>query len=339
MKRKVDLKKHKFILPVCTAVVIVLLIAAMAVTYAKYYAQESRKSVMTASGLYFSSNCLTKVDSIDDKQSFPAYVASNSWTGTGRAVLPIHIYNYDNILLYNDNNLNITYDIYFCLIDNDTEATYSIKYNNGTTNMEKTLKYNVPFVIKDQYLEGGSAKGNSYDLTISPKSEIDAEKYISGRVSVWAVPTYPSYVVEATRLAANIRMRPTKGAFSYTAGFSIENDLKNLDWETAAKARLNDSAGFVYTIKATGEAKTTYYYNISWNNEIYEIDQYNNKYIEAAAQGRVVTNGNITTMTIEAVPYSVVNISFYKTVAFRADNFNALDDFLNSVTTELVTGI
>ena len=80
MKRKVDLKKHKFILPVCTAVVIVLLMAAMAVTYAKYYAQESRKSVMTASGLYFSSNCLTKVDSIDDKQSFPAYVASNSWT-------------------------------------------------------------------------------------------------------------------------------------------------------------------------------------------------------------------------------------------------------------------
>ena len=30
MKRKVDLKKHKFILPVCTAVVIVLLMAAMA---------------------------------------------------------------------------------------------------------------------------------------------------------------------------------------------------------------------------------------------------------------------------------------------------------------------
>ena len=329
------------------AIVLTMVAFAVLVTsivMAKYYSQESRKSVTTASGLYFTSNCLSKVDSVSDITAFPAYVASNGWNGSGAAVLPVHVYNYDNILLYNDKNLNITYDLYFCLLDEDDEAVYSVEYQEDGTGpvFSETLTYNTPFVIKDCYLEGGSAKGNTATLKIMPTVQIDTDTYMSGRVAVWAVPTYPDYVANTQRLAAAVQLRPVRGEFSYMAGFTIREDLITPDSDVeienaqvlddADRELLDKNAGFVYNIKTMGETKgVRYTFELSWRNDIYEIDQYNKYFLKAKENNLVVTNGNISTLTMDAISYSSMDICFYKTANFDSDIFNLYGDFNNTV--------
>lgn len=327
---------------VIASVFTLLAVAAIvnAIVFAKYYAQESRKSVITASGLYFSSNCLTKVEDIDDRENFPSYVTSNAWTGVGAAVLPIYIYNYDNILLYNDENLNITYNLYFCLLDNDNNAEYAIEYTRDGDNTihRKVLEYDTVYAIENLYFEGGSAKSKVVTLTIGPKTSIDTENYLSGRVAVWAVPTYPDYVADAIKLAACIQMRPTKGEFTCHGALTVATDLDGLDWDTEGIDKLNSMVGYIYNIKSTGDTKgVTYYYKISWDNTIFQIDLYNSYYLKAFDEGKITTDGNITTMAIEAVPYSSVDISFYKTDNFDATAFADKEDFLDTVTIDLIS--
>ena len=81
-----------------------ILLSTTATIMAKYYAKESRKGVATASGLYFTSNYLEQIS--DDV--LPERANTNQWLGSGTCNLNIEIYNYSNILLYNDENLNIT---------------------------------------------------------------------------------------------------------------------------------------------------------------------------------------------------------------------------------------
>ena len=340
-KRSARIKANKVAIVLAMAAFCVLVTS---IVIAKYYSQESRKSVTTASGLYFTSNCLSKVSDVSDITAFPAYVASNGWNGSGAAILPIHVYNYDNILLYNDKNLNITYDIYFCLLDNDSEAVYSVEYQEDGAGpvLSETLTYNTPFVIKDCYLEGGSAKGNTATLKITPTVQIDTDTYMSGRVAVWAVPTYPDYVANTQRLAAAIQLRPVRGEFSYMAGFTIREDLITPDddveienaqaLDAADRELLNKNAGFVYNIKTMGETKgVSYTFELSWRNDIYEIDQYNKYYLAAKNNNLITTNGNITTLTMDAISYASMDICFYKTELFDADVYNLYGDFNDTV--------
>lgn len=305
--------------------------------YAKYYAQESRKAVTTASGLYFSSNCLSNVQELDAEhpETFPSYVDSNQWNGAGAATLPIQIYNYDNILLYNDQNLNITYDIYFCLLDDD-DAEYSISYEVNGTAVTQTLKKGETVTLKDQYLRGGSAVRNTVTLKVAPNTEIDRDTYISGRVAVWAIPTYPDYVVNAYQLAACIQMMPTKGDFEFTSAFTIADSVESAYGkdELSGQKLLNEYVGFVYNIRTTGEMRgTTHYFEITWNSNVLEIDSYNTYYLEAVNNGTIVDNGDGTkTMVIEALPYASMNISFYKTPEFKSENFSDADSFNGLVT-------
>lgn len=327
---------------VVAAVFTLIAVAAIvnAIVFAKYYAQESRKSVITASGLYFSSNCLSKVDSVDDRENFPSYVTSNAWTGAGAAVLPIYIYNYDNILLYNDANLNITYNLYICLMDDDDTAEYAIEYSRDGESIvnKQILEYDTVYIIDNLRFEGGSAKSKMITLTVSPKGAIDTENYISGRVAVWAVPTYPDYVANAIKLAANIQMRPSKGEFTCHGGLTVATDLEGLNWATDGIEKINSMVGYIYNIKSTGDTKgVNYYYRISWDNTLFQIDLYNSYYIKAAEDGKVDVNGSTTSMDIEAIPYSSVNISFYKAEGFDPTVFDDTDDFLDTVTMELIS--
>lgn len=317
---------------IATLTLVAAAVIINAVVFAKYYAQESRKSVITASGLYFSSNCLTGVDDVSNKEAFPSYVTSVVWDGTAVASLPIYIYNYDNILLYNDENLNITYDLHFLLMDNDENATYSVEYKkDGDTSATRTeLVSGTELIITDLHLKGGSATSNMVTLLIQPKSVINPENYISKRVAVWAVPKYPDYVANSIKLAANIQLRPSKGEFTYSSGFTIEDELDASDW----KSKINSMVGFEYKIKSTGDTKgKNYNYSISWNHKLLQIDKYNSYYIKAIDNNMVEVDNvkGITTMKTEAIPYSSIDISFYKTDSFSTDGFENKTDFTDTV--------
>lgn len=334
-------------------VIAVLSVCALAgmlwggITYAKYYAQESRKGVALASGLYFTSNCMQSIsdNNLGNYDLFTEYVDSN-WTGVGAASIAVQVNNFENILLYNDQNLNITYDLYFRLIDTPVEgSSYVVQYTDeANTVKNETLKQNETFVIKDQYLKGGSAKYNRVTLIITPESGFDIDTYVSKRVAVWAIPTYPDYVADANRLAAVVVAVPQKGAFSHQEGFDIAGDLNSLQdagtWNPKGIQLLEDYSGFVYNIKTTGEDRgVRHYFEITWKNEVLDIDRYNTYYLKAQAEHTAAkptiwtnTDEKTTTIKIEALSYASMDIHFYKAAGFKASDFGSADEFHRLVT-------
>ena len=309
------------------------------VTLAKYYEQESRKGVSVASGLYFTSNCLMSISNNDigDFGKFTQYAGSGGWNGSGACTLPIQINNFENILLYNDRNLNIMYDLYFQLLDTPVEgSSYEVRYTIDGVTQTKKLAENAPFVIKDQYLQGGSAQSNRVDLIVSPEADINAEKYISKRVAAWAVPTYPDYVANTSKLAAVITAVPQKGEFSHRAGFEIAEDLDAREWNPDGIRLLNNYSGFVYNIKTTGEDRyATHYFEISWDNRYLDIDQYNSYYLEAIKSTDTSwkdDTAHTSTIKVEAPSYTSMNIHFYKTENFKPETLGSAKAFNGLVT-------
>ena len=96
-------------------ITLVLLCAAGGNLFAKYYAGQKNKGVGVASSLYFSSNVLKNVASTEDTTDYPMIFNKEAWNGTDECEIEVDIRNYANQLLYNDKNLDITYQISFQL--------------------------------------------------------------------------------------------------------------------------------------------------------------------------------------------------------------------------------
>lgn len=327
-------------------VILVFLLAGMiqgGISLAKYYAQESRKGVSSASGLYFTSNYLKSVsgNDVSDFNLFTENVDSYGWTGTGTCTMRIQVNNFENILLYNSRDLNIMYDLYFQLLETPNSGSYyEVRYYEDNQYKLQTLEKDVPFVLKNQYLEGGSAKYNLTELLFHPENGIDAENYTSKKVAVWAVPTYPDYVVNTSKLAAIMIAVPKKGAFSFEGDFDIYDELANKTWNPNGIQMLNDYSGFVYNIKTTGEDRNVvHYFEITWNNQYIDIDQYNTYYKKAVENNTLAkptywTDAveNTTTIKVEAPSYTSMDIHFFKTAGFKPETLGSAAAFRNLVT-------
>jgi hypothetical protein len=310
------------------ALVFLLLLSFCGYAYARYYAQESRKGVATASGLYFSSNCMQSVEEIDKQEDFPSYVDSNGWNGEGSCTVQILVQNYENVLLYNDANLNITYDIKFCLIDAPADSTYTVINKEQSSETSYTLEKGTTVCFSNQYLQGGSAQKNQIDLIVSPPSGYDPQTYVSGRVAVWAEPSAPDYV-KGMNLAACIQVKPDR-EYSVTGGFDIAEKLSKEGTNVAEM--LKSLSGFAYTVRTTGDLQgSTGHIQLRWNSTYLEMDLYNSYYLAAQKAGLVQTEGEYTTLTMDAYTYASMNFSFYKTAAFDVSNFQTASAFTRLV--------
>jgi hypothetical protein len=61
------------------------------------------------------------------------------------------------------------------------------------------------------------------------------------------------------------------------------------------------------------------------------MDLYNSYYLAAQKAGLVQTEGEYTTLTMDAYTYASMNFSFYKTAAFDVSNFQTASAFTRLV--------
>lgn len=330
-----------------------LLLSTTVTLMAKYYAKESRKGVATASGLYFTSNYLEQITG----DVLPERTNTNQWLGSGTCNLNIEVYNYSNILLYNDENLNITYDMHFQLQETpDANESYKVSYKttDGEGNqVDHILELNdtSKHTISGLYLPGGQAVTNYVQLQVTPNVNDASAKvqnsYRSKKVAVWVEPTAPDYVANSKQLGAILSATPSKQAFSYSGAFDITEQMEGMSLDEC-KALIASYAGFPYKVQTSGELGNSYegkMMRITWNSTYLELDMYNKYYREAKEQGLVTTVNNTssgvtyTSIIMELTSYTAMEFDFYKTTSFGNLIIGNVEDFNNLVMVDIVEDV
>ena len=207
-KKQLHKKKYRVVLGFLTSLVLFCL--ASGALIAKYYAGRSNKGVATASSLYFSSNLLKNVQGVEES-AYPVIYNTDAWDGNNPYSFNLLIRNYQNQLLYNDENLDIQYDISFRLIDATDNGTYQVTYQGET----KTVSLNTECKFSAT-LAGGQAMSNQFTVSVARPAGNTDKNYKSVGILVTATPVSPSYVANSAKL----------GGIFYASLVSVKYDLR-----------------------------------------------------------------------------------------------------------------
>lgn len=277
---------------------LLLLCCSVGVLFAKYYAGHSNKGVATASGLYFTSNVLKNVSG-KVVADYPVIYNTDAWDGANAYSFNLEIRNYQSQLLYNDSNLNITYEITFCLEDQTDGGTYLITYQNQT----KTLESNSTSCTFLATLDGGKAVANKYTVSVKrPDGDANAN-YKSVGIIVTAKPVSPSYLSDYETL----------GGILYASLVSSQFELKG-EFSKFKSGEIGQYAAFPYTVTyKPGGDNIVRNIKICWNKNKLQLDMFSPYY------NLVKEDGQYKYVEIEIEPYTVFDIIFYRTNSFEDD--------------------
>lgn len=364
MKNNNGKLKEKRIKIQSVIIIAVLIIAAgimVSTVIAKYYAYKSEPGIAVASAFYFSSNKLEKLNGATDKDSIltmdtsnlAVSVNENKWV-SGECLFPIEIRNYDNNLLFNEKDLDAEYEICFRLIGVPAGAEYvAAKTENGNIVERQQLTVDNGVVYFTGKLEGGTLAGDEYQLIVTLT---DGQAYDdSVKVLVVAYPTKPDYLYSADeqehRLVGLFQGHLSEAEMDIeSADFIVQSDT---DYnETSWRDKVQDLSGLIFNVKTNGDVITDDSNTVKqeavvkWNSKYLQISKYDECYIKAKNKAAGSTeeaadpswweekqdeNGDTWIyMKIEALPYTSINITFYKTQEFL-DKFN---DTANQMTQE-----
>lgn len=308
-------------------VLIISLWVFLGVSFAKYYSLQKQKGVAVASDFYFSSDILKTGVTMGEgaPSKISPYVAVNAWNPTGTmSTVTFFIRNYANYLLYNDENIQLEYDLYAMVSEEDTSGiSYSLAYGDS---QEISLS-TTPVKISDS-LGGGEPLSNAYSINYRYPSGI---KSLPKAVYVWAVPTAPSYIPVGTyTIGSAISVRETTAEFVFSGGWKFIT-LENPDEPLTDKQKetIQEQVGFVYNISTSGSNtqgadKDKVNVALSWNSNYVELDRFSKIYNAAA----IVTDENgIKTMNLTINAYTSNDILFYRTKNFDLSVFTTKGDF------------
>lgn len=304
MFKKRKLHKEQYRAIICFGICFLLLCFAGGTLFAKYYAGQSNKGVATASSLYFCSNVLKTLT--DD--NYPNVYNTTAWDGNAPCEIDVQIQNYQNQLLYNDKNLDITYNITFELVGESDGGTYQVKYG---TDAAKTISYGSKVSFDNITLHGGTLAMDEFHVAVErPSDQSDNGSYRSVGIKVTATPVSPSYVTSSATL----------GGILYASLLSAEYQLV---YSFDKVTNVDDFAGFPCTISYTpGEDNSAHEIEIRWYSGL-EIDQFNPYYQQAKQAGNAgewEEGGNVIGhyMKMYIPPYATVQIAFYRTNWFES---------------------
>lgn len=364
MKNNNGKLKEKRIKIQSVIIIAVLIIAAgimVSTVIAKYYAYKSEPGIAVASAFYFSSNKLEKLNGATDKDSIltmdtsnlAVSVNENKWV-SGECLFPIEIRNYDNNLLFNEKDLDAEYEICFRLIGVPAGAEYvAAKTENGNIVERQQLTVDNGVVYFTGKLEGGTLAGDEYQLIVTLT---DGQAYDdSVKVLVVAYPTKPDYLYSADeqehRLVGLFQGHLSEAEMDIeSADFIVQSDT---DYnETSWRDKVQGLSGLIFNVKTNGDVITDDSNTVKqeavvkWNSKYLQISKYDECYIKAKNKAagsaeeaadpswweeKQDENGDTWIyMKIEALPYTSINITFYKTQEFL-DKFN---DTANQMTQE-----
>ncbi len=340
--KKIGRKLHSLYDRTRPVFVVLIVIAAIFAgsSFAKYYSLQKQKGVAVAYDFYFSSDVLRSGITLGEEagtipEGLNPYVATNVWNTNGSlSTVTFSIRNYSNFLLYNDENVEIAYDVYAVVeSENSNGISYYLTYGK---NQEVQLS-TTPVKISDQ-LNGGEPLTNIYSIQYRYPSGIKA---YPDTVYVWVVPTSPSYIpVDEYSMGSAISISAASAEFTFKDGWgfvSLEDDTAALtDLQIST---INAQAGFVYNISTTGsyaagEDKDLVPVSLSWNSNYVELDRFS-KFYNA---GNIITDANgIKTLEITINTYTSNDILFYRTNRFKVADFVTQGDFKALVDATIVS--
>ena len=218
----------------------------------------------------------------------------------------VDIRNYANQLLYNDKNLDITYEISFQLIGTSDGGVYNVTDGKET----KSISDSESVTFTNRILKGGKQSYDRFQVSVTrPENENSDSKYRSVGIRVTATPVSPSFVTTSSKLGGILYASMLSATYSLVSNFNQVTDT------------LENYTGFPYTISYTpGEDQAAHEIKIRWKNNL-EIDQFNPYYLKAKENGMNAddTVDNVTwhSMKITMQPYSTIQIVFYRSSGFN----------------------
>lgn len=308
-------KLHKKLCRVmgCFLITLLLLCGTVGNLFAKYYAGQSNKGVATASGLYFASNVLNTLP-VSETPEYPLVFNQTPWDGTGTCSMEVDIRNYQNQLLYNDANLDITYNVTFKLVETTDGGSYTVTNISDASGQQNTQTITGAGVtFQNLTLEGGRQNQHRFTVNVTrPESQKTNPNYRSVGIQVTATPVSPSYVANAITLGGILY------ANTFSASYSLDCKF-NLDANTG----LSSYSGFPCTISYTpDEDQTPHEVKISWRADVLEIDRHDPYYLQLkddnAKYGKETVEGATWQyMKITMQPYSKIQMIFYRGSGFN----------------------
>lgn len=342
--------------PVGIVVTVLACLAVVGVSftvYSKYYKTGFNKGMATASGFYFNSNYMASVeelrnmtpekmhDIIKEEDILNSIIVSmnrNVWDGINPHSFDVEIRNYDNQLLYNDKDLNVTYEVNFMLLGEPVNAAYSVEFDGDTQDLEwEDGKSTI--ATYSGTLDGGTLNYDNYKLMITPTGD-----YQPTDVLMVAYPIDPVFLRGTKAIAGIVRANYQEKKFSIEGSRFLVTDKEEYQTPSESKAWKNEilsESAYVYQLYTSGNfsgtgAATKKTITVKWREDMYIINDFDTYYQEAKEAGRVKygveENGHKwTVMEIDILPYASLKFTF-----FRADEFekviNGLDETLDTET-------
>lgn len=299
---------------------------------AKYVANNAESGVAVASAIYFTANYAGTAseegtdDALANIVGVP-YLANGTGTGTGSySTFYFEVRNHENMLLFNERDVEIPYEIYFWLAEEaKTGQKYTVSYHDGQSPAEIQLSNNRDAAVHIHgTLKGGSALSDQYGITITSK---DGE----------AVPIYvvakSSYVSLSKVLKGKLQVitQEAEEEFIKSKGFvnTSETVLETLTPDQASK--MSELFYYVNTNSASDVMGSRL--RIAWDADYIEINRNNAFFVEWMEQAPE-NNWKPGTTTVDGKEYSYIDVtpvgySSMKFGFFRKELFSALEESKN----------
>ncbi len=348
-KQKKNKEKNTVLIAVCIALAAIGLGRQMTYVYGKYYASRYNKGIAVASNVYFNSDRLTKIDKIINTSTFGTWKSDINWVkdaqnnvvdkimvytnneswSNGAFDFDILIQNYDSNILYNETGMDVGYKIQFILLDDEMGAEYYVLDYDASTSTEYPLTYSDTeggeAVSFSGSLMGGTLRSHRYKVRMKLTTN-NLKNYKQSRVLVVAYPESPDYLVKEEKqpfLMAGIFVgTATDMKISIASQNFRVVEEHSTDYNTKFRDYINNLSGYIYNIKTEGDvvqnAETAIKQNIivKWKSDYLDISRYDEYYNESKITSGVEEGVNYKYIVIEALPYTSINITFYKTAAF-----------------------
>jgi hypothetical protein len=340
-KTKINQYRKKFLMiKIIFAALVIGLFSLGGSAVAKYYSNQKQKGVAVASKFYFTSNILrTGVQYTDGiPTSITEYTKTGGWLaniGSGQTQstdITFEVRNYENNLQYNDENIQVTYDVYAMLVEEaGTDITYNLIKNNteSTQNINNTTPKKI---YESEKLNGGSVNKNSYTLSYKSNPGVTA---LPVDVLIWIVPTGPDYIsADNNTMGCRFKVSNTTEEFQLMKGFNLELTDAQTPMTAEEKRQIKSQAAFIYTVSTSGsyEGGDTIPVTLSWDSRYLQLDKFS-RYNE-----NVTSVGDINSVAIDMEQYSSIQLTFYRTQQFSSfieDENVSTNMFLNLIAVNL----
>lgn len=337
----------------------VFLAGASITVYSKYYKTGYNQGMAIASGFYFSSNYMYEEEAINNYtikelaksqdgklvhedliNKLISAVSKEAWNTNGSSISytfnNIEVRNYANSLLFNDEELNVSYQVEFALLDANAGAEYKVrKKGTGTyTSITNDGNGNLTTASFHGVLKGGELSEDVYELQVTRPQ---TGEYTPARILIMAYPEGDAFSQNPRKIAGIVKAEYNQAEMEIIdQKFTIEDELEDSTW----RERVKKESAFIYQLKTTGgfyvegDDNMLQKIKIKWNPAVLALNE-NDKYKNESGTQYDASLGE---MIIETAPYSSIKFVFFKKEGFGAwvDVQSSMDKFKGLVSVEKV---